>query len=222
MTSTKIAADLSTLSTAELLAGALREVPEDDPYDPAPHLVALHKRPTREVFDAAVRLVASDNPAERELGVRILRELGDYDDAGRRPFSDQAIPLLIERLDHEDDPRVLAWTISALGYNAAREALGDVLRFVDHPHWRVRFHVAAALPSLVEAELIEPEAAEALRLLCRDEDADTRYYALVALIEEVSGVDAELITQTLTGLRDDPDEQIRELVLTHLSNGSAQ
>jgi HEAT repeat protein len=222
MASPRIPVDLSKLSTAELLVGARREVPEEDPDDPVPHLVALHARATREVFDAAVQLVARDNPAERELGVRILRELGDYDDAGRRPFSNEAIPLLVERLDREADPRVLGWAISALEYNRAREALGDVLRFVDHPHWRVRFHVAAALPSLVDEERIEPDAAEALQLLCRDDDADTRYYAVVALIEEVSGVEPELMTQTLTSLLDDPDEQIRELAATHLSDGSPQ
>jgi hypothetical protein len=87
MASSRIPVDVSKLSTEELLVGALREVPEDDPDDPVPHLVALHARPTREVFDAAVRLVACGDPAERELGVRILRELGGYDDAGRRPFS---------------------------------------------------------------------------------------------------------------------------------------
>jgi HEAT repeat protein len=222
MASPRIPVELSKLSTGELLVGALREVPEDDPDDAVPHLVALHERPTREVFDAAVRLVACDDPAERELGVRILRELGDYDDAGRRPFSSEAIPLLIERLDREADLRVLAWVISALGYNRAREALGDVLRFADHPHWRVRFHVAAALPSLVSEERMVPDAAKALQLLCWDDVPDTRYYALVALIEEVSGVEPELITQTLTRLLDDPDEQIRELAATHVSNGSAQ
>lgn len=116
----------------------------------------------------------------------------------------------------------MGWVISALGYNCAREALGDVLRFVDHPHWRVRFHVAAALPSLVDEERIEPGAAEALQRLCRDDDADTRYYALIALVEEVSGAEPELIIQTLTGLLDDPDEQIRELAATHLSSGSPQ
>lgn len=220
VTSPRNPVGLSKLSTAELLAGALSEVSVADPDEPVPHLVALHARPTREVFDVAARLVARDNPAERELGVRILRELGDHDAAGRRPFSREGIPLLIERLDREADPRVLGWVISALGYNRAREALGDVLRLVDHPHGRVRFHVAAALPSLVDEERIEPNAAEALQLLCRDDEADTRYYALVALIEEVSGVEPELITQTLTNLLNDPDEQVRELVAAQLSDGS--
>jgi HEAT repeat protein len=221
MASPEIPVELSKLSTAELLAGARREVPEDDRDDQVPHLVALQARPTREVFDAAVQLVARDDPAERELGVRILRELGDYDGdgAGRRPFSSEAIPLLIERLDRETDPRVLGWVISALGYNGASEVLGDVLRFVDHPHWRVRFHVAAALPWLVNGERIEPVAAEALQRLCRDDDADTRYYALYALVE-ASGAEPGLVIQTLTGLLDDPDEQIRELAAAHLNSGS--
>ncbi|WP_346538950.1 HEAT repeat domain-containing protein [Micromonospora sp. DPT] len=211
--------NLSELSTAELLAGALREVSQDDLDHPVPHLVALHGRPTREVWDAAVRLVTRADPTERELGVRILRELGEPDDAGRRPFRGGTVPLLVERLGHEVDPGVVGWVISALGYHRAREALRDVLRFVDHPSGPVRFHVAAALPALVDEGRAEPEAVLALQLLCRDDDADTRYYALVALVEEVSGVEPELITRTLTGLLDDPDEQIRELAVTHLGGG---
>jgi HEAT repeat protein len=154
----------------------------------------LHERATREVFDADAQLVSRDDPAERELGVLVLRELGAQESAGRRTFSAEAVPLLTDRLGRESDPRVLGWVISVLGYNGAREALGEVLRFVDHPHWRVRFHVAAALPSLVNEKRIEPCAAQALQRLCRDDDADTRYCALYALVEEVSGAEARLIT----------------------------
>ncbi len=201
---------LSSLSTAELFAGARIEIAGDDPDSPAPYLVALHERPTDEVFDTAVTLVSDDDPAERELGALVLRELGPYDDAGRRPFTARAVPALVDRLSQENDPRVLGWVISALEYNGAREALRDVLRFAEHPHWRVRFHVAAALPSLVDPERIEPDALAALQQLCRDDDADTRFYALYALVEEVAGVEVEHVSRAITDLLDDPDVQIRE------------
>jgi HEAT repeat protein len=100
--------------------------------------------------------------------------------------------------------------ISALGYNGAREALHRVLPFADHPSWRVRLHVAAALPSLVDPGRIEPEALAVLQQLCGDHDAETRFYALYALVEEVSGVDVEHLRRSITDLLDDPDEQIRE------------
>ncbi|MEU7825520.1 HEAT repeat domain-containing protein [Catellatospora sp. NPDC049133] len=204
---------------AELFAAAATEVSEGDPLDPAPHLVALHERPTRAVYATAVRLLDDEDPDARELGVRVLRELGRQDDAGRRPFSTQAIPLLVGRLDREQDPYVLQNVISALGYNAAWEALDEVLRFTGHPNRWVRFHVAAVLPALVDPERIEPKALEALRSLCRDEEADTRYYALYAMVEEISGADPELVARSLADLVDDPDEQIRELARVHLAAG---
>lgn len=207
------------MSTAELLVAAQLEVLHDDPESPDPHLVALHERPTREVFDAAARMLSSGDTAARELGVRILRELGPQGEAGRRPFSTQAVPLLVARLGEESEPGVLKWVVSALGYNGAREALGEVLRFVEHPHWRVRFHVAAALPALVDQERIEPHAVDALLRLCRDDEADTRYYALYALVDELEGVGQEHIGQATTGLLNDPDEQIRSIARAHHEAG---
>jgi hypothetical protein len=86
--------ELAYMSTAELFAAARTEVAEDDPDDPVPHLVALPERPTQEVSDVAVHLLPGDDPARRELGARVLRDLGPYDDAGRRPFTAEAVPRL--------------------------------------------------------------------------------------------------------------------------------
>lgn len=137
------------------------EVVQAGQDDPVPHLVALHQRATREVFDAAAHLVSSGDRAERELGVLVLRELGNPDTAGRRPFSSEAVPLLEAMLADERDPRVLAGVVSALGYNAATSSLNEVAQLAEHPHWLVRFHVAAALPSLVHPDQIQPNAADA-------------------------------------------------------------
>ncbi|MEV4412585.1 HEAT repeat domain-containing protein [Catellatospora sp. NPDC049609] len=207
--------ELAQMPTAQLFAAAQIEVPEEHPEDHVPHLVALHQRPTREVFDVAACLLVGGDPATRELGARVLRELGPHDDAGRRPFSAEAVPLLVDRLAQESEPRVLGWVISALGYNGAREALGEVLRLTEHPHWRVRFHVAAALPSLVDPDHIESRALNALQHLCGDDEADIRFYALYALLEEVTGVDRGRNTQLIIDLMNDPDEQIRRLAREH-------
>lgn len=202
------------LPTADLLIAAQREVTQGEPDVPAPHLVALHLRATREVFDAAVGLLSDGDAAARELGVLILRELGPQDEEGRRPFSAEAVPVLLDRLATERDPRVLGWVISALGYNGAREALGEVVGLATHPHWRVRFHVAAALPALVDPDQIQPDAAEALLGLCRDDEAETRYYALYALLDEVTGVDPEQRDRVLASFANDPDEQLRTMART--------
>lgn len=199
------------LSTEELLTAAQAEVNKSGADVPAPHLVALQRRATQVVFDAAAYMLVSDDSGARELGALILRELGSPDEAGRRPFSSQAVPLLTGRLSEEHDPRVLGWIISALGHNAARESLDEVLPFAEHPHWRVRFHVAAALPALVNPDEVESRAADELLALCRDDYAETRYYALYALLDEVAGVDPDKLTQAITALRKDPDEQIRAM-----------
>lgn len=207
-------AQADKLSTSELLIAARQEAVEAGPDDPEPHLVALHQRPTPEVFGAATELIAGTDPADRVFGIRILRELGEADDTGRRPFSDQAVPLLRELLRQEPDARVLAWIISALGYNAARESLPEALRFVEHSEAGVRFAVAAALPGLVDPQQIEPEAADAVLTLCRDGDPEIRYYALYALLDEVSGIDPLQLANVRTALENDPDEQIRNMALT--------
>lgn len=181
--------------TAGLLRAARAELVRGDGSTPNRFLVALHERRTREVFDAAAALLPSADAVDRELGVLILRELR----------TGQPAPLLVERLHHENDAWVLGWVISALGYHGAREALGEVLRFVGHEDSRVRFFVASALPGLVDPERVDPRAVAALNVLCRDADADVRYYALYALVEELK------VGGTFTDLLGDEDEQVREL-----------
>jgi hypothetical protein len=202
------------MPTALLMRLALRQVC-DDPEGPASFLVALHCRPTREVFDAAVALVRDELADRRELGVRILRELGAEQADGRRPFSAETIPVLLERLRDEPEVRVLGWVISALGYHGARQALGAVSALAGHLDAWVRFYVAAALPSLVDPDGIEPDAADALIRLCHDADADIRFYALYAVTQEVAGIDPDALARLTGELLDDPDRQVRAMAADH-------
>src|SRR5205814_5040291 len=73
---------LSHLSTAQLLAGARAEAVRDDPDAAVPYLVCRHLREKKEVFDTEARLLPADDPIDRELGARILRELGRQDETG--------------------------------------------------------------------------------------------------------------------------------------------
>ena len=202
------------MPTALLLRLALREV-GDDSGGPMTFLDALHRRGGPEVFSAAVALVGDTIAVRRELGVRILRELGPEQPGGGRPFSAVTIPLLLDRLRDETDPGVLRWVVSALGHHRVHTALPAVLELAAHPDQRVRFHVAAALPSLVDLADVEPAAAEALIRLCEDEDADIRYYALYAATREISGLDTEAMIRLTERLRDDPDEQVRTMAAEH-------
>ncbi len=215
MDSSPVPPNPARMPTDDLFAAARTEVLADEADTPVSFLVALHDRPTREVFDTAAALLRSDDPTDRELAARVLRELGPQDEAGHRPFTTEAIPLLRSLLPQEPDPRVLGWLISALAYNSAVETLEDVVRFAAHPHWRVRFHVAAALPSLMSPTAPEAEALDALEKLCQDEEPDTRFYALYALLEQFADLPSSRLAPTLAALTDDPDDQIREMARAH-------
>ncbi len=198
-----------------LLQLARREVEDDDGDVPMPALSALHQRPSREIFDRAAALLCASDATQRELGVRILRELGDEQPDGQRPFRDQTVSLMRIRLGEETDPAVTGWIVSALGYHHGRQALREVTALARHPEDRVRFHVAAALPSLVDLDDVEPRAADALIQLCHDDDADIRYYALYAATREIGGLDVQAVIRLTAQLADDPDEQVRAMAAAH-------
>jgi HEAT repeat protein len=202
------------MPTALLVRLALRQV-RDHPDEPAPFLVALHARPTREVFDVAVALARGEHADRRELGVRILRELGPERSDGPRPYSAETIPVLLDRLRDEADPRVLGWIVSALGYHGGSEALPAVSALAGHPDAWVRFCVAAALPSLVDPAGIEAAAAAALIRLCRDPEADIRFYALYAVTQEVAGIDPATLARLTGELLADSDDQVRAMATDH-------
>ena len=210
--------DTAVMSVGELFVAALTEVEHDDGEQPLPYLVALHERGSREVFETAAALLDSSDELRRELGVRVLRELGPVGVDGRRPYRAETVALLQSRLPAEAAAMVLRWVISALGYHTASQALDEVLAFASHPHPAVRFHVAAALPALVDPRRTQDTAVAVLQRLCRDCDADTRWYAFYALSQETTGVAVQQVTAVANALTDDPDSQVRDLALAYLSS----
>ncbi|MER5727182.1 hypothetical protein ABT084_02300 [Streptomyces sp. NPDC002138] len=206
------------LDLDELFAGALAEVEADDDDAPVPCLVALHERPTREVFERAARLLAHDEPAERALGAQVLRELGRPDDDGRRPFTTETVAVVLAELPSEPDPWVLGWMISVLGYHGAVETLDLVLGHRSHAAQPVRFAVAAALPCLADFDRTQGAVIEALLALAEDTDAHVRWYAQFALFHETDGVtDGDRVAwATALTTRADPErrEELRHLGTT--------
>lgn len=135
-----------------------------------PLLTVLRDHPTRAVFDAAAGLLGAADPASRSAGALLLGELGPG-------FGAEAVPKLSDLLAREPDPVTVGWVIAALGRIGAREALGEVLSFTDHPDTRVRLQVAIAIPRLVDPADVDPSAASALRYLGQDEDPGVRAVA---------------------------------------------
>lgn len=213
------AVPLPELSTAELFERAAAEIADDDPEWHYTHLVALHQRPTREVFDIARALATDSDPARREVGVRVLREVGKNDPAGEVLRQGNA-PVLLDLLAHEQDPNVLAWTVSAIGYHGIPEALPGVLRLLEHPDDSVRFYVSSCLPGFVDDE--EPRDTDdavisALEVLTGDEDEDVRDYAIYGLVTELT-LPPERIAGTVARLLADPDPQVRRMAEGHRSD----
>ena len=211
--------NLGALDLDTLLLGARAELAE--PADDAvPHLVELHRRGTREVFERAVRACASAAPDDRLLGVMILRELG----GPARPFSDDAIPVLLGVLAAESSPRVMRWTISALGYqqpsSRSRAALDAVLACSRHPDELVRFAVAAALPSLVDVSVPDADAIRVLTELGCDANAETRYYALAALTDDLGLATRAEVRAAVEKRLLDEDAQIRRAAARVLDGGT--
>lgn len=184
------------------------------------HLVELQNRPSSEVLQTALQLTSSADDDERELGIRVLGELGPLDANGRRPFSDDVVPHLRALLRTEHDPRFMALILSALGYNHAREALPDFLDHVEHVDDGVREIVAFHLPGVLDpATLVPDKVVSALETLCHDRDSDTRFYALHALVAEELVVEEQRVADLARDLVTDPDDQIRNLAQGYLDRG---
>ena len=84
----------------------------------------------------------------------------------------------------------------------------------------MRFAVAAVLPSLVHIERPESAAVAALVKLSSDANADTRYYALAALTDDLHLAREENVAGSLRRCVNDPDEQIRRAARRVLNGGS--
>jgi hypothetical protein len=192
------------------------------------YLAPLHDRGTRAIFDRAAALCTSADPDDRLLGVCVLRELGHPPP----PFAADAVPLLLAMLDRETKPRMLRWVLSALGWQhmsgtPTRPRLeptpaihAAMLRFAQHPDAAVRFAVASELPCVIDEANPEPDLVAALVHLGADPDADTRYYALSALVDDFSLHTRREIRDLLTTRATDPDPQIRTCALRVLAGGT--
>jgi HEAT repeat protein len=125
-----------------------------DPYsDPTPHILAA--------------LVVED-PDIRLLAAQTVRRLPSL----------KAIPVLIERLNAEEDHAVLAEVVETLGILRARDAVVPLMTLVSHPDELVRANVAEALGWIGTRS---PEVTQRLLDLLEDPDEVVRCYAAESL-----------------------------------------
>jgi HEAT repeat protein len=189
-------------ATHEFVTMALTEPEEDAAWET---VTMLHFRGTREVFDAARQLCASECPQERMLGANILGQLG----VPERTFPKEAVAVLLEVLETETDQDVLDAACIALGHTPDSSSVPSLARLKTHSNARVRFGVVSALAGyeddlaiktkiemssdqdelvrdwatcgLGKIDVDSPEIRAALIARVSDEDEITRGEALVGL-----------------------------------------
>jgi HEAT repeat protein len=133
---------------------------------------ALQDRGDRDVLDAALALLASAVPRERELGADILSQ----GQSTRQTFHEEAVAGLLGLLEHEREETVLDAACAALGHRRDPRAVPPLARLRGHPAPSVRFAVAVALGGF-DADT----AIEALIDLSADADPDVRDWATFGL-----------------------------------------
>jgi len=136
----------------------------------------LHALGTKEVFEAASRLLTGNRPAERELGADVLGQLGFNE---FYPFKAASMPKLRRLLREGEHPDVAAAALVALGHLGAWQALVRAGKMADHPDAHVRLALAQALAT--PDDPCPHDVIELLVRLTKDPNGDVRDWACFAL-----------------------------------------
>lgn len=200
--------------TDELISFALSHSPTDEDDDPYWEAVrALHKRGTRDVFDAATRLLASGCPAERALGANIHAQLGYKQE---KPFAAESVRLLTRLLETEEDANVIYDALIAFGHLHEPECVPVAIRFASHPDPDIRYGVTFAL-----AVQNDTRAIATLILLTTDANVKARDWATFALGSQTKWDSPEL-RAALWSRTADPDTTTRGEALKGLAKRRAK
>jgi HEAT repeat protein len=190
-------------STLELFAEALTAREDEPAYWCC--VRALQRRGTREAFEIATSLAFSADWRERELAVDTIGQLG----IPERAFKEEAEAVVLQVLELESHPGVLADIASALGHTGGERSVPHLLALSRHSDGDVRFAAVCSLSSreedaviarvveltqdpeslvrdwatfaLASSEKDTPEIRSVLLYRTRDEDDDTRDEAMRGL-----------------------------------------
>jgi len=162
----------------DLIDSLLRQQAEEflTDFDTGNYLLSttVTSTPEYELLRTGERLIHSEDPAERILGVRLIRDLKDF---GPHAASD-----LCDLLHREQDEDVVCWVVSAFGSLTSELVTNDLVALAAHRDPAIRYHAAAALANRAAGDL--PSVSfDALLTLCGDEDSEVRYSAVFELGE---------------------------------------
>jgi HEAT repeat protein len=206
--------------THEFVTMALTEPDEDAAWEA---VVMLHFRGTREVFETARQLCASECPQERTLGANVLGQLGVPD----RTFPKEAVRILCGLLDVETDEDAIDAACIALGHTPDPGAVPSIVRHKRHPSARIRYAVVFALAGYEDDLAIETKIE-----MSSDEDELVRDWATcglggvdvdtpeirAALYARIADADEITRGEALVGLARRKDERVIEPLIKELEH----
>jgi HEAT repeat protein len=186
--------DLVHRPSSELLSDALALTRSDPESDTRQQLVwELHRRASPDIFAMAEELSDASDAAARHLSADILAQLGQLEYEGNeelRPFTRQSLPILRRLLEDQDD-RVIAAAITALGHHYRFEPIVEVPTLASHTSLRVRLATAMTLwPAYGGVQF--PAAIDMLIRLSEDENESVRDWATFNLGSIVSADTPEI------------------------------
>jgi HEAT repeat protein len=195
--------NLTAHESAELFDKALATATADpilQSEDYWTYVRALHSRSDRSVFEA-VSLCSGQDPLTRAVGADVLAQLGTKAGIEEYPFADESAPVLISLLG-DTDSRVIASALYALGHLKRGES-ADLVTFAEHPSQDVRCALAYTLGGRSD-----DLACDALVILSRDQDLDTRNWATFGL-GTLCERDSPVIREALVTRLSDSDDEVR-------------
>jgi HEAT repeat protein len=209
MNATRPAYETDPRSSEELVEACLTAWLREDYNCDA--FAALHFRGGDLEFRLGQFLVESVESADRQVGARILGQLG----WGEKRFHEESMAILLKLLGHEDAETIAA-AVWALGHRGDDRAVEPVIALAGHPCAGVRYAVASSLPSLCFDSRKAALAAETMIKLCADEDKDTRNWAMFGL-GQMSELDSPSIREALSRGLEDSDPEIHGEALVGLA-----
>ena len=203
-------------------------LPETDGDEYWERVRCLHTRGGRDVFKLALEALNGPDGLYRRAGADVLSQLGYKED---KPFTDETIPHLLDRLRDSTEPEALVGILGALGhlgfgYGEAfdenrRIALPWLRQLRTHYDDAVREALVAALNSAVNGpDELSIEAALLLCELTRDQARDVRDWATFWLEELPTMFDLDLpeVRRALWQRVTDEDQEIRVQAISGLAN----
>jgi HEAT repeat protein len=210
--------DLEGRPSSELLADALALTRSDPESKTRQEIIwELHRRASPDIFAAARELSDGSDAAARCLAADILAQLGQLEYQGNeqlRPFTQASIPILRQLL-RDDDDRVVAAAIAAIGDHYQDTVIAEVPTLAYHRSFHVRLSAAQELrPGDIGAE--NQVAIDMLIRLSEDEDEAVRDWATFSL-GSMGNADTPEIREALYRRLNDRDFDARSEALLGLA-----